>query len=711
MKKVSALQKIINFRSIFFLFLLSMVCIFLGFKITTNLFYLFLLIIPISFFIFLVIKKRFILLTISIVLLSFLSLYTYFFVSNYSDKTIVNQECYVSGRVLDIYKVNENFSYYTLENVTLKLENGKEKSIKGNISIGVNNYDNILCDVGYYLSSNIELSCVLLVNDNGSINSIYLKNNIRYEATKSINLKNSIITSGNKYLNEIIKEYNQNLLVGRLGEDDGNLALAVLYGDRDNVNQDLLNIFKYSGVMHIFAVSGLHIGLIVSLLIFSLNKLKINQKWQFIISAIILFAFCYLCSFSAPVVRATIMALTILFAKLLERKNDSLNTVSLSGLIILTLNPLNFFDGGFQMTFVAVFGIILFSNLFKKVKINNTIFKKIFLLIATSLSTQLALLPILANFYGYYTTWSLLANLFTLPIFSVFYTLLFVINLVVLVLPFMDFLLLLPKALLNMIVYINLLITKLPYGIIKTYKWNNLATITYFLFLFSLSRFLILEVKLKIVTSILLFIISFAFMLFSTMPFRSSTNSLYFKDYYQTGYTSLLTTKNNKVYLINPNFSSQGIRKLKTAMELQKINKIDGILLGFEQEFEAKDVKLFLNNFDTTLYLPENHQSINNLESMGVIVKKISDNTSFLLNDIKITYLLYENQFYGCLIDIENKKTLEINAENIALNQNFIQYINSDLNFSYNCVRIYNAEGNDFNNIFNSNSIIFSSVN
>lgn len=710
-KKVSTLQKIINLRSIFFLFLLTVVCIFCFSKVTNNLFYLFLIIIPILYFIFLIVKRKFILLTVSIILLTYISLYTFFYIKNYSDKSILNQEYTVSGRVSDIYKVNDNFAYYTLEDVSIKKENNLNKNLKGNLSVPVNNYDNIFCDIGYYISCSIKLSYIPLINDENSINSLYLKNNIRYEASKPINLKNASIFYGNKYLDESIKEYNKNILVNTLGEDDGNLAIAVLYGDKGNVNEDLLSIFKQSGVMHIFAVSGLHIGLIIALLVLLLNKLKINKKWQFIISTIVLGVFCYLCSFSSPVVRASIMALTVLFAKILGRKDDKLNTISLSALIILVLNPINLYDGGFQMTFVAVFGILLFGDIFKKVKIKNNILKKIFLLIATSLSTQLALLPLLANFYGYYATWSILANLFTLPIFTVFYILLFIINLFVLILPFLNFLLLLPKALLNVIVYINLLITKLPFGIIKTYSWSNIAIISYFLFIFSISKFLILNIKVKVVVSSLLFVISLAFILSSTIPVKSKEDNIYFKDYIQAGYTTLLTTRNNNFFILNPDFSYTGIRKLKSTLNLNKISKIDGILLGFQQEFESKDTIKFLNDFNTTFYLPENHIAIENLNSIGINVKVINFNQPFLIDNIQLTYLSCQNQFYGCLFNFNNKKVLEINMDSISLNQNFIEYLNSHLNFYLNCVRIYNTEEKyDFKDVFNTNNIIFSGI-
>ena len=71
------------------------------------------------------------------------------------------------------------------------------------------------------------------------------------------------------------------MLIQNFGDEVGELAFAVLYGDKTFVSDKLLNVFKFSGVVHLFAVSGLHVGLIVAILYFLLKKLKANDIVNF----------------------------------------------------------------------------------------------------------------------------------------------------------------------------------------------------------------------------------------------------------------------------------------------------------------------------------------------------------------------------------------------------------------------------------------------
>lgn len=688
------------------MFLLSVVCVYLSFMSTTNLYYLFALIVPLAWVILLIVKKKYILLITSILLFSFLSIYTICFINNYSSKDFENKDLSITARIEDINKVNNTFSYLTLSHIEINNNPDLNSKIKGNISVGISNYSQVEYDIGYFLTFNCKLEAVDLIVNN-SVNSIYLKNNIRYIVTENITITQENVKYGKKYFNEIFKEYNNNLLVENLGEDEGNISFAVLFGDRSNVNENIMSIFKYSGIMHIFAVSGLHIGLIVSLLYFLLKKLRVNNKLKLVISSIVLFLYCYLCSFSAPVVRASIMCLVALFAKVVGKRNDPITTLSVSGLILLAIKPLNLFDAGFQMTFIAVFGILLFGDLFKRVKIKNKILKTLFLSVSVSLSTQLAMLPILAKYYGYYTTWSLLSNLISLPIFTIFYTILFIFNLIILILPFMSFLLFLPKALLNLLIFINLQITNLPYGIIKVYPWGFFATIFYYIFMFSVSKYLLLKSKFKISVSLILATISIVLLSFNSLPLISKENKLYFYEKEDSGYSTLLTTKNNNFYLLNPDFSSQrSINKIKEDLKNKKINKISGIILISDYVFEASRLITLLEDFNTKFYLPKNHNAISNLKLLNTKIEEIEFNNKIDLGGVYLTYYDYNNSLIATEIILNNKKYLEIDEKMLTLNLDFKEYLKTNLNFWFDCVKINNAEDMEYLNILNSKIFI-----
>ncbi len=698
------MQKIINFRTIFLLFVVSLLTIFFSVMLNVSLFYLFGLLFTLAFLVLLLIKKKHGCLVISVILLSIFSIYPYFFVKNFSNKAFENQVLTISAKVKNINKVNSNFSYLTLDNLSFLTQENQQFNINGKMSISFNGEDIGSINIGDKIVFNTKVKATDLIS-NGKINTLYLTNDIRYTSENVVYKNDTIIINGNMPLNELFKQYNKDLLVKNLGIEKGNLAFGVLFGDKKEVNDNLLNTFKVSGVMHIFAVSGLHVGLIVAILFFILKKVKLNNLSIFIISVLCLTIFSYLCSFNSPVVRASIMSMVALFAKIVKRKNDNLNTLSLSGIILLCLNPLNVFDGGFQMTFAAVFGILLFSRLFNKLTIKNIVLKKLISLISVSIATQLTLLPILSHFYGYYATWSILGNLFTLPIFSLFYTLLFVINLLAVVMPFMQFLYFLPGSLLSLVIALNSCVAVLPFGIIKISSFSLIASLVYYLFLYSLSNFILLNIKFKIALVLILFSLTSTSIYFSLKPFKSTENAFFFYDNKKYGFSSLLVTNNNSCYMINPEITEYNIKLIIQELTNRRINKLNGIIFTEDYTFEATLLNPLLKEFNTTIYLPFNHQSYNNLIQMRANVVNVQSNKRINLHEFDLEYKYSNHVFVGAFIDFGyfNYFEFDFNVGNEVYLKDFIL---SDLNFKIDCVRINNAIENALKDCLKTNKVI-----
>ncbi len=688
-----------------------MLCIFFSFKATFSLYYLFFIIIPIIFFVFLIIKKKYILLTSSILLLSFFCTYTFLYVKNFQDNSYNGITYTISGKIC----TKQNYFYSTnliLTNVTLINENGQKNNLKGNLTLSITE-GSVHYDVGYTAVFEAEIEPVELVNFNDEINTYYVKNNIKYSVVGKVSAYNTTFIEGGKPLNQTIKDYNKKLLIDNFGETNGNLAYALLYGDRTEVDSNLMDTFKYSGVVHIFAVSGLHISIIVAIIFFILRKLKCNNKLILLISAILLLFYCYLCSYSPSVVRATIMALTVLLSKIVFRKNDPLTTLSLSGLIILILSPLSLFNAGFQMTFCSVFGIIIFMDIFKKVKIKNKLFKNMFLLVAVSLSTQIALLPLFAKYYGYYSTWSIFSNLLTLPLFSIFYPILFVTNLICLALNFMGFLFILPNAILSVIIYINKLVTYIPFGQFPIYYCGGVIVILYYLYLFFVSKFIIINKKIKPVVAGLGFVLVFCLFSFNTLPFVSNSNTLAFaSSHFSNNYSAVIFTEKNRTYLINPNMSTNSLNKISDYLNTKRIPKINGIIFSNQQFFEAASSQSFMLKYKPKLFLPEDNNAISNLKQMDVNVTQIKYNELTKIDeDIKIEYFNLDNQFSALLFCIDNFLYLEISfkPDSYLKREILEEFILTNINFRVNCVKLNDSSENEnyYRELINSNYYVF----
>jgi competence protein ComEC len=209
-----------------------------------------------------------------------------------------------------------------------------------------------------------------------------------------------------------------------IGGQQGALLKGLLVGARSDIGVDLNEAFINAGVVHILAVSGLNVGYILLGLLSLLTLLRCRDPWRSLLAIGGLIFYSYLTGSNPPVVRATIMASVALIAGLVQRPLDVINSIALAAFVILVLNPLELFQVDFQLSFVAVIGMVL---LYKKI---HSIFAKSFLdwsereqrykvylanLFLVSLAAQLATLPLTAFYFNRVPIISLAANLVVVP--------------------------------------------------------------------------------------------------------------------------------------------------------------------------------------------------------------------------------------------------------------------------------------------------------
>ena len=589
------------------------------------------------------------------------------------------------------YKISNTFSYLTLEKGKVIDSNSKEeRELKGNISLSLNNYTNLedIYKVGDIIVFNSTLKPTKFYDEKSKeIETFYIKSNIRY-LTDYIDLSEITIIGSNLTLAEKLKEYNRSLLISNMGEIEGNLAYSLLYGDKSTSNKETLNLFKYSGVIHMFSVSGLHVSLIVSILFFFLKKLKINSKISFGICSAVLLIFCYLCSFTSSVVRATIMSLVYLLSLVVNRKNDILNSVSIAGIILLILNPLTLFDGGFQLSFMAVFGILLCSNIFNKIKFKNKILKYVFGLTAVTISTQIAIFPILAKFYGYFATWSIFANLISIPIFSVFYPILFVFNLLVLILPFISFILYLPLYLLKLIIVINSFICSFPISTLSVSSWGLFAVVIFYFALFVVSKYMIISSTSKVGLFCALICICNVLIYYNNMPYYNKQNSVVAFNS-ATNNSIMLTTTSNEYFLINPSLKSGDLYSLEEDLKNKNIKEIKAVFLCFYQSYSAKRVYEFLEEYNAKFYtIP----SLKNTEELILLGANVEEVTTEIKITESITYspVVYGKSYCGAKVIFYNKSILILDCTKLNI-EKFCNFLRQNYNIVFSCVKLYNV--------------------
>ncbi len=140
---------------------------------------------------------------------------------------------------------------------------------------------------------------------------------------------------------------------------------ALLLGYRAHLPSDILQTFRRTGTMHVFAISGLHVGIICAVLVFVINLLRVPRTCRVLALAPVILLYAFMTGARASAVRAGVMAVTYLAASLMGRKADSWSALALAAILILAWRPDKLQDPGFIFSFTAVAGILAFVPVFE----------------------------------------------------------------------------------------------------------------------------------------------------------------------------------------------------------------------------------------------------------------------------------------------------------------------------------------------------------
>jgi competence protein ComEC len=138
----------------------------------------------------------------------------------------------------------------------------------------------------------------------------------------------------------------------------GAVLKAVLLGDRSSLDSDTVESFRQSGLYHLLVISGLHVGLLASVLLFFLYLLRVGETWRAGCLLIFLATYSFLVEQRAPTLRASLMIAAYLLARYLYRDRPGLNAVGLSALVLLFHRPAWLFEAGFDLSFSAALLIV-----------------------------------------------------------------------------------------------------------------------------------------------------------------------------------------------------------------------------------------------------------------------------------------------------------------------------------------------------------------
>ncbi|GHA78112.1 ComEC/Rec2 family competence protein [Pontibacter akesuensis] len=214
-------------------------------------------------------------------------------------------------------------------------------------------------------------------------------------------------------LDEVLRE--------RIGEKrEYMIASALILGVKDELDNSIRQAYADTGTMHVLAVSGLHVGLIYTLLMVVLARMNstARQRWLGAILVLaVLWLYAFITGLSPSVLRAVLMFSLVTIGLALRRRTVIYNTVAFAAGALLFYNPYNLLEVGFQLSFLAVLGIVyLQPRLYKLLEVDNWLLDFVWAYFTVSVAAQLATLPLGLYYFHQFPMYFWLANIVVVPL-------------------------------------------------------------------------------------------------------------------------------------------------------------------------------------------------------------------------------------------------------------------------------------------------------
>lgn len=314
----------------------------------------------------------------------------------------IGERLYLEGEVIRAFNKKENYQRIEVKdksgvNFSIGTVNTKNFNqydiVKGNIEIKDKNFSGnyfLYNQENYYYLNNIS------ANANSNELDIY-KNSSPIK-----NIKNEIIS------------FWSNSIDTHLDEINAGIVRKLVLSDSSNIDEEIEDNYRQTGLSHLLAISGLHIFLIIGFLDIIFKLLRMNYNFRFIIITVVLLFYSYILNFPASINRALLMYFLVTFFNIRKIKISNLSVVLLSAILLLTINYKSLFDLGFQLSFGSVLGIILLKD---KLFMNSK--SKLISSLGTYLSVNIGIFPILVIYFNNINIFSFISNLFITPLIMI----------------------------------------------------------------------------------------------------------------------------------------------------------------------------------------------------------------------------------------------------------------------------------------------------
>ena len=200
--------------------------------------------------------------------------------------------------------------------------------------------------------------------------------------------------------------------------ENAEVVAAMTLGYDDNLDESYEEKFREAGVSHILVVSGGNVLVVSSIIFFLLKLLKVKRKTRVVFCLMGIFVFVMVCGFAVAAVRGAIMTAIMLISFLVLREKDSINSLVVSGIVILILIPYSIYDVSFLLSFISVLSIIAINPIVMN-KFSLKVPKALATALSVSISVQIGTIPIVIYYFNTLNPISIISNVVIAPLFTI----------------------------------------------------------------------------------------------------------------------------------------------------------------------------------------------------------------------------------------------------------------------------------------------------
>ena len=382
-----------------------------------------------------------------------------------------------------------------------------------------------------------------------------------------------------------------------LNEENNSLITSIILGESDYLDEENVKLYRDMGLSHILAVSGLHIGIISSFLMFVISRLGIKRKSNTLITLIFIWSYGYIIGYPDSILRASLLFSFLYLSKIIHKPFDSLNILSLAALILLVINPNSLFSVGFQLSFIASASIVVFTE-----RIAHLLYPlegKFIDTVSSLLAVNIGVSPLQAYYFNRINLMGFLSNILIVPILSFSLIVAFIMIGLEFVLPSLNSIFgTVLNSSLNLQFLILRFIGRSPINLIRIFSPDIITIIYIFIFTFIILDIIDLKVFNKRIQKTMVVYLSFL-ILINIINIKENME-IHFIDVGQGD--SIYIRSGKKDILIDTGgsmFTNYNIPEKTVLPYLEKIGvrKLDAIFISHFHEDHCQGLPLLLDSF------------------------------------------------------------------------------------------------------------------